>query len=423
MLIHLLNATVMTMPEYQRRLVDSVLDELLAALPAVLLVGPRASGKTTTALQRARTVLRLDRNEVGGAVANDPDGVLADSDPPILIDEWQIVPAVLGAVKRSVDTSSTAARFILTGSSRADLQADGWPATGRVVRVPVWPMNMRERVGRVGLRSLVDRMFDNDFAELVVREPPNLRDYIEIALQSGFPEITTQPNSRVVKRWLESYVDQVILRDAPFAGQDRDPQRLRAYLTAIAASSAEVVNHKTLYDAAGVSRSAAMAYDSLLELLYVTERVPAYSTNRLSQLNRSPKRYIIEPALIGALLRVDGRTVIRDARLVGGLIDSFVTAQLRSELFASESSPSMTHLRQADGRHEVDLVLEGPAGRIVGIEIKASSAPTAAMIKHLVWLRNELGDQFATGVIFHTGPRPFRMDDRIWALPIHTLWT
>ena len=407
---------------YRLRLVDPLIDELFASLPAVLLVGPRASGKTTTAARRASTLLRLDRADVGSAVANDPDAVLADCEPPVLIDEWQVVPSVLGAVKRSVDALATPGHFLLTGSSRADLQTEGWPATGRVVRVPVWPMTVRERLGRVAGKSLVDRCFDHDFDGLDTGDPPDLRGYVDLALQSGFPELVTQSSDRVRRAWLDSYIDQTVLRDAPFAGHERDPRRLRAYLTAIAASTAEVVTHKTLYDAAGISRSTALAYDNLLELLFVTERVPAYSSNRLSQLNRTPKRYVTEPGLVGAILRVDARTVIRDARLVGSLIDSFVAAQLRTELVIAGSSAAMAHLRQADGRHEIDLVLEGPAGRIVGIEIKAASAPTPAMAKHLCWLRDELGDQFACGVLFHTGPRPFQLSERVWALPIAALW-
>jgi hypothetical protein len=82
----------------------------------------------------------------------------------------------------------------------------------------------------------------------------------------------------------------------------------------------------------------------------------------------------------------------------------------------------MFHLRQSDGRHEADLVLEGPLGRIVAIEIKAHSAPTRNMARHLEWLRDELGDQFALGVLFHTGPRPIELSDRLWALPISALW-
>ena len=104
------------------------------------------------------------------------------------------------------------------------------------------------------------------------------------------------------------------------------------------------------------------------------------------------------------------------------MIDGFVVAQLRSEIGVCQPGISLYHLRQAHGRREVDLLLEAADGRVVALEIKASSAPTADMARHLVWLRDELGELFTAGVVLHTGPRPFRIDERIHALPICALW-
>jgi len=408
---------------YRRRLVDSLLDELLAELPAVLLVGPRASGKTTTALRRAATTLRLDRPATAAAMENDPDAILAGSEPPVLIDEWQLSPTVLGAVKRIVDVEPGPGRFLITGSTRADLQAEGWPATGRVVRTPIWPMTIRETAGRTERTSVIDLLFDGDFDAIrAPQEPVDVRGYVDYALRSGFPEMVEVHSDRARRAWLSSYVDQIVLRDAPFAAQDRDPRRLRAYLRAVAANTASIVSHKRLYDGAGVTRTTALSYDHLLESLFVIDQVPAWSSNRLTRLTRASKRYIIEPGLLGPLLSVDSRTVVRDAGLVGAIVDTFVAAQLRPELTVAATPTSMHHLRQAEGRHEIDLVLEGPAGQLVAIEVKAHAAPTAAMARHLVWLRDALPERFVLGVVFHTGPLPFVLDDRVWALPIATIW-
>jgi predicted AAA+ superfamily ATPase len=109
---------------YLRRLVDPLLDELLAHVPAVLIVGPRAAGKTTTAERRVRSVLRLGEPAQAAALASDVDAVLAAAELPALIDEWQLVPDILGAVKRAVDRGAAPGSYLLTGSSRADLQAE-----------------------------------------------------------------------------------------------------------------------------------------------------------------------------------------------------------------------------------------------------------------------------------------------------------
>ena len=95
--------------------------------------------------------------------------------------------------------------------------------------------------------------------------------------------------------------------------------------------------HKTLCDAASINRLTATSYDGVLELLHITEQVPAWSTNQLTRVSQTSKRYIVEPALIGALLNIDRRAVLRSADLTGRLIDTFVMAQLRPELLGGHT--------------------------------------------------------------------------------------
>ena len=155
----------------------------------------------------------------------------------------------------------------------------------------------------------------------------------------------------------------------------RDPARLRRYLQAVAANTAGVVVHKTIFDAAGIERGTGVRFDTLLEQVFVLDLVPAYSSNRLNRLVRLPKRYLIDPALMRPLLGVDERAVLRNGDLLGRVIDTFVMAQLRAELAMSDLDPRLHHLRDANGRHEVDLVIELADGRVIGIEIKADAAP------------------------------------------------
>jgi hypothetical protein len=408
---------------YVKRLADALIDELFAGVPALMLIGPRAAGKTTTAGRHARSVIRLDRPAEAAAVAADPDVALADLDEPILIDEWQAVPEVLGAVKRAVDDDPRPGRFLLTGSVRADMIAAGWPATGRVVRVPLWGLSEREIVADVRCESLIDLLFDGAFDRILLPdEPPNLRRYVELALRGSFPQLALRSVESVRSRWLAAYLDQLTQRDAVAIGGVRDPRRLGRYLRAVAANSAGVAEHKTLYDAAGINRLTAIAYDSLLEALFVIEQVPAWTTNRLARVTAAPKRYLAEPAFLAPLLGLDVRGVLRDSDQLGRLIDTFVLAQLRAEIEPSRIRPTVHHLRLEHGRHEADLVLESGDGRVVAIEVKASSAPDREMARHLVWLRDRLGSDLVAGVLLHTGPRSFRLDDRILALPISALW-
>jgi predicted AAA+ superfamily ATPase len=411
------------MPEYLPRLVDPLLDELLADHPAVLVVGPRACGKTTTGRRHSRDRLRLDRPAEATVVRADPDAALADGPFPLLVDEWQAVPEVLGAVKRAVDEGAAVGSFVLTGSSQADLTAAGWPATGRLIRVLMYGLVERELGHGSAELPVLDRLITLGAEGLSMPpDPPDIRGYVARTLRGGFPEAALAASERASRRWLSSYVDQLVSRDVSLVGAVRDPMRLRHYLQAIAANTAGTPALKTLIDAAGIERPTANAYDALLERLLITERLPAWSSNRLNRLMRLPKRHLVDPAFVGPLLGVDARAVLRDGDLLGRLLDSFVVAQLRAECAVSELSPRLFHVRDANGRHEVDVLIEFSDGHVIGVEVKADSAPGPDAARHLRWLRDAIGDRFALGLVLHTGPRPFRLDESITALPICALW-
>jgi len=174
----------------------------------------------------------------------------------------------------------------------------------------------------------------------------------------------TAASERASRRWLASYVDQLVSRDVSLAGAVRDPMRLRPYLQAVAASTAGTPALKTLIDAAGIERPTANAYDALLERLLVTERIPSWSSNRLNRLIRLPKRYLVDPAFISPLLGVDARAVLRDGDLLGRLLDSFVMAQLRAECTVSELSPHLFHVRDQCHSELAFLAPNGHAGEV-----------------------------------------------------------
>jgi uncharacterized protein len=408
---------------YVPRLLDQELSEVLAAHPAVLVVGPRACGKTTTTRRVCRSVLRLDVPAQAAVVRADPDIALRDLDEPILIDEWQLVPEVLGAVKRAVDDDPRPGRFVLTGSSQADLSTTGWPATGRIVRLTMCPLVGRERHGDPTSTSLVDRIITGGIEAFAAPSSGwDLHGYVAEALTSGWPEALRVPGERARDRWLTSYVDHLVTREAPSLGVARDPARMRKYLQVVAANTAGVPTHKLLYDAAGISRVSAAGYDDLLDTLMITNRIPAWAGNRMDRAIRLPKRYLIDPGLLVPLLRIDQRRVLRDGDLLGRLLDTFVAAQLRAECAVSIVGADLFHLRDANGRHEIALLVEARDGNIIAVEVKATAAPSLADARHLEWLRERLGSTFAAGLVVHTGPQVFRLGERIIAVPIGSLW-
>ena len=411
----------MTNNRYRPRLIDPLIAELLGELPAVMVTGPRATGKTTTAQRHAATVIRLDRPAEAAAFRADPDAALAELEEPVLLDEWQEVPEILGAVKRAVDDDPRPGRFLLTGSVRADLEAATWPGTGRLVRIPMYGMSVREQEGDLRARPFLDRLASGDRLT-VPSQRSDLRAYVRLALLSGFPEPSLRmgPQGRV--RWLDGYVEQLLTRDAAGIGPGRDPARLRRYFEAYALNTAGTVADATLYEAAGVNRKTAIAYEQLLTNLFIVEALPAWTSNRLRRLALRAKRYLIDPALAATVLRLEPSTILRDGDVLGRLLDTFVVAQLRSELAVCESRPRLYHLRDEHGRHEIDIVAELGGANLIAFEVKADAAPDRDSGRHLAWLRDRLGNRFVRGAIFHTGPRQYEVDDRIVAVPICALW-
>lgn len=409
------------MAPYLERSVDPLLASLLDELPAVLLVGARATGKTTTAARHASTIVRLDRPAEAIAFRADPDAALRGLSEPVLIDEWQVVPEVLGALKRTIDADPRPGRYLVTGSVRADLEATTWPGTGRLVRIPLYPMTVAEQLGHPAVTPLLDRLADGT-DPAVPDDPPDLRGYVELALRGGFPEASIRLSPEARQRWLDSYVDQLLTRDAELVDGGRDPARLRRYFEAYALNSAGLVEDKTLYDAAGINRRTALAYERLLTNLMVVDAIPAWTSNRLKRLVLTGKRYLTDPALLAGVLRLDTSAVMRDGDLLGRVLDTFVAAQLRVEATVARTRPRLHHLRQEQGRHEIDLLAELGAERVIGVEVKADSAPTNDAARHLVWLRDQLGDRFTAGVVLHTGARVYRLAERVVAAPISTLW-
>ncbi len=407
---------------YVQRLIDPFIATHFETLPAILVTGPRAAGKTTTATRHAKTRLRLDIPAQAAALESDPDAVLRGLEEPVLLDEWQNVPSVMGAVKRTIDGAFRGRRFLLTGSVRDRLPLGTWPGTGRVITAEMWGLNIRERLGRVTSPSPIDRLAAGATLERVATDPPDLRGYVDLALESGFPlpALTLSVEQRRI--WLEAYVTQIVDRDAIDIGWGRDPARFRRYVEAYSANSARTVSESTLVRAAGIARPTAMAYNRLLhDLLFVREHA-GWRSNRMKRLTEVPRRYVADPALAATVLGVDADGVLRDGDLLGGILETFVVAQLRPETVIAERRARLFHLREQQGRREVDVVIELAGGRMIGIEVKASAGPTASDARHLAWMRDELGESFITGVVLHTGPRQYALGDRLVALPIAWLW-
>ncbi len=401
------------------RLASSRLDGLLGALPAVLVAGPRAIGKTTLATERAATIVRVDAPE-HAILADNPDAVLRRLEAPVLLDEWQAHPGVLGAVKRIVDGRSGNGQFLLTGSVRVERAGLVWPGTGRLGVLDLHPIAQAE-VEETGT-SFLDGLLVG--APPLVTSSEGLGAILDRLLLGGFPDVLARPDvtEEQAAIYHDAYLRNLLTRDVSMAGEVRDIAGLRRLLAALTATAGSAVAKETLRQAADVNARTLTSWLAILSDLWVIHAVPAWSSNAIKRLTKSPQWQLSVPALGARLLGRDVAGLLLDPML-GGMVQSFVAAEIRAQLAVLPTVPTLHHLRTDKGAREVDLVIERPDGRIIGVEVKAADHATTGDARHLAWLRDELGDRFVAGVVLHAGSLAHDLGNRLWACPIPSLWS
>ncbi len=409
---------------YRGRLIDPALADAMRSFAAVMLVGPRAVGKTTTAAQHVNQIDRLDIPDVAATYRADPDAALRRAARPLLLDEWQEVPEVLAAVKRAVDADRSPGQFLLTGSIRATTDLSTWAGTGRVVRLAMYPLTEREVIGFTPTADVVTRLA-NEWLAAVSNQlrPYDIDAYVALATRGSFPELAFAKRTRTQRRlWLDSYLEDLVTRDMESIGVHRDPIRMRRYVTALALNLAGQPSDSTLFRDAGINVKTATAYDHALENLAVLDLVPAWNSSRLKRLAKGAKRYLIDTALAAAAADITEREILHEPDLRGRWFDAFAAMQVRAELASAIPRRQMHHLRVESGRHEADLVIDLGRGRLFAFEFKAGASPQLNDARHLMWLRDRLGGDFVGGVVVHSGQSVIELDERIGAIPLSALW-
>lgn len=414
---------------YARRAVDGELDELTAGLSAVALEGAKGVGKTRTAQERAVTVLQLDDPAVRELVSAQPMRILA-ARRPVLLDEWQQLPVMWDVVRRAVDAGSEPGAFLLAGSA-VPRDAGVHSGAGRIVRLRMRPMTLAERgvaSPTVSLRGLLDGRRD----AVAGRCDVGLAEYAEEITASGLPAIRSLA-PRLRRAQLDGYVDSIIDRDFPDLGRAvRNPVALRRWMAAYAAATSTVTAYDRLRDAATPgdsdkpAKTTTAAYRDILERLWFLDPVPAWvpSRNHLARLAAAPKHHLLDPAFAARLLGVDAAALVeaapaaavgREATLLGQLFESLVTLDVR--VYAQAVEARVGHLRVRGGEHEVDLIVERGDGRVVAVEVKLAGTVTDADVRHLVWLREELGGDLLDAVVVTAGREAYRRADGIAVVP------
>lgn len=419
---------------YQRRVLDDELDLLLGVLPAVAIDGAKAVGKTSTAQERARSVVQLDMRAVREAVSADPSAILVRQ-RPLLIDEWQKAPDVWDVVRRAVDEDRSPGQFLFTGSASPQPGATAHTGAGRITRLRMRPLAFTER-GLIAPTVSLERFLSGAGEPVEGHSELGLVDYVAEIMASGFPGLRGLPD-RLLRGELDSYLHNAVDRDIPDQGLAvRKPAVLLDWLRAYAAASSGTASYTEILDAstAGLTdkpaRSTTTAYRDALMQLWLLDPLPAWAPlgQEFTRLGQTPSHHLADPALAARLLGLTRQSLLdgggtplgpQEGTLLGRLFESLVTLSVR--VLAQRAEAEVTHLRTRNGDHEVDLMVSDPSGQVLTIEVKLSGSISDRDVRHLNWLTNTYRGRILDRIVINTGPIAYRRADGIAVVPLALL--
>jgi predicted AAA+ superfamily ATPase len=270
------------------------------------------------------------------------------------------------------------------------------------------------------VEGFVDALFARTFS------PPssgalNRGELFERLIRGGFPEMLDKPSESRRRAWFNSYTTSILQRDVRDLTQIEDLAALPRLLSLLAARATTLLNYSELSRSSGIPASTLKRYFALLEATFLALTLPAWSTNLSKRMVKSPKLLLNDTGLLASSLGLGLERLEEDPRLAGPLLENFVLQEIRKQVSWSRLQPSLFHYRTQAGQ-EIDLLLEDPSGRVAGVEVKMGSTVQEKDVRSLRDLADALGPRFVRGVLLYTGERAVPFSEKIFALPVQTLW-
>ena len=400
----------------------SHLTEALQDTPVVLIHGPRQCGKTTLARAvgdaTGYAYISFDDDVLRASALADPVGFVANLPDKVVLDEVQRVPELFTALKVAVDRDRRPGRYILTGSANVLLLprlADS--LAGRMEILRLHPLAQSELAAKQP--DFLDALFGEGFK---TNQRARLgKDLAERIAAGGYPAALARPSSRRRVTWYRDYIETLVQRDVRDMARISSLDVLPRLLALAAGQTARLLNVADLAAPFQLSRPTIRDYVTLLARVFLLEELQPWHNNRLSRLVKTPKLHLGDTGLACALLGVDAAALWADRSLMGQLLETFVFQELRRHASWRDDPVTFYHFRDKDGV-EVDIVLEGSGQRVAGVEVKAAATVTAKDFRGLRKLRESAGERFAGGVVLYDGEVTTPFGDKLFAVPIRSLW-
>ena len=380
------------------RVLTKTLLKSIKTFPAVVVTGPRQSGKTTLLkklFSSTHRFLTLEDPDVRMRAIDDPRSFLDHYAPPVIIDEIQYVPDLLSYIKTKIDERRKPGQWLFTGSQNfVVMQGVSESLAGRAAVFSLLPFSFAERINQALRSKGVPQWIEGLSASAVCRDKTTLH---ELLLRGDYPEIASKKN---VQRhlWCGSYIATYLERDVRNLAHIGDFNQFERFLRLCATRTAQLLNLSEMAKDIGVSVPTAKRWLSILEASYQVYLLYPYYKNLGKRLIKSPKLYFCDTALASYLLGIHNYDTLINSPSFGALFETMVVNDVLKRFLNSGQMPALYYLRTRDGL-EVDLVLE-VGQKLCLFEIKSSMTVTLKHASSLVRATRELSDWVkAAGVI------------------------
>ena len=419
--------------DYIPRLFDQILDFSLKTKGAVLVVGPKWCGKTTTCSKHAKTIIELlpinKRKQIIDFAKSAPEIFLNQGEKPILIDEWQIISFIWESIKIEIDKNGLFGQYILTGSvtdknSNEELTSDEnyerHTGNGRICKKIMRTMSLfesGESNGTVSLKELKDGIFKPSTCD------KNIVDYAFYICRGGWPLAINQSKEIALAQAEEYY--KILYQDDIFSFNDLTIRKnslisdkfLKSYARNVGTQCPDV----TIIKDTNIDDKTYEKYYEALQRLFVIDEVLAWNTNLRSKtaIRSKNTRYFIDPSIATAALGLSPESLFKNMNLFGFLFESLAIRDLK--IYSSIINASIYHYKDSLNR-EADAVIVFKEGNFGLIEIKLGDDEDIELAaKNLKKISNDIIEKPIFLMIITKNKYAYKRDDGVYVIPLGTL--
>ena len=363
--------------EYINRHLENRILEISKSFSAILLTGPRQSGKTTMLRRLAekenigRGYVTLDDLAERDIAKNDPKLFLQLHKPPVLIDEVQYAPELFSYIKIHIDEHHNPGDFWMTGSQIFRLMRGVQESlAGRVALLHMSPLSQREITGAPCVP------FDPDWDRLIAEKDQipavTAPELFARLWQGSMPGLVSgQYPDRSV--FYSSYLSTYVERDVRELSGNVDALKFNRFVTAVAARCSQLLNYNALAEDADIDIQTSKAWINILETLGIIFLLHPYSNNVLKRTIKTPKLYFYDTGLVCYLTRWSSPEVAESGALSGALLENYTVSEIMKSYQNAGREPFLYFYRDRDAK-EIDVLLEGD-GKLCPLEIKKTATP------------------------------------------------